>query len=338
MEKKKNKILTIIATSVLTLATGISLATSIAGLAAIDSSVLVNLSSPTFYATYGSGDAAVPFACFVLNDEEISVAWGSDNPEDTPTDLYVPPTLTNEETGNTYIVKAVQDAGFRYCDFETISLPSSITAIGKEAFAYCVNLKEFYLPQFLTKIESSTFLDCRALKDLYFSSYANISFGNDAPVTSTAGNYYIKEGNTNVLYKKNWTAITSDLEVVTQNGDDFTQVSTTKNYIYNTTTRHLYHLENSAWVRVTSVSFGSAPLPLPQLCIIFKKIMEQELYIQRAGMLKMLLSLNLIMVPLKRQSQERLTMSMKKLIKSISIVQVGQMKVVVTPKHSAIRK
>ena len=75
------------------------------------------------------------------------------------TDVSVPETVTID--GNSYTVKAVVKGGFRYCDFDTITLPKTITEIREEAFAYCENLQSFTFPHGMTEIAPSTFLDCR---------------------------------------------------------------------------------------------------------------------------------------------------------------------------------
>lgn len=126
------------------------------------------------------------FKCYMIDGEANSVAigWlvGDDNP--VPTDLSVPETVTIN--GNSYTVKAVVKGGFRYCGFDTITLPKTITEIREEAFAYCENLQSFTFPHGMTEIAPSTFLDCRNLTTLF---YTGISDGQQVRVL---GNSTIK--------------------------------------------------------------------------------------------------------------------------------------------------
>lgn len=137
----------------------------------------------TYYTVTDNGHK---FKCYMIDGEANSVAigWlvGDDNP--VPTDLSVPETVTID--GNSYTVKAVVKGGFRYCDFDTITLPKTITEIREEAFAYCENLQSFTFPHGMTEIAPSTFLDCRNLTTLF---YTGISDGQQVRVL---GNSTIK--------------------------------------------------------------------------------------------------------------------------------------------------
>ena len=121
------------------------------------------------------------FNCYNIDGEssKIAVAWGAD-PSATPNDgLTVPQTITHQ--GNTYTVSAIAKAGFRYCDFATITLPNTIEEIREEAFAYCERMTTFTLPYLVTEIAPSTFLDCRSmLSFLYFDSSGNTVIANNS--------------------------------------------------------------------------------------------------------------------------------------------------------------
>ena len=125
-----------------------------------------NILENTYYTVVDDGHK---FKCYLIDGEANSVAigWlvGDDNP--VPTNLSVPETVTIE--GDTYTVKAVVKGGFRYCDFETITLPKTITEIREEAFAYCENLQSFTFPHGMTEIAPSTFIDCRNLTTLFYT-------------------------------------------------------------------------------------------------------------------------------------------------------------------------
>lgn len=123
------------------------------------------------------------FKCFRFqNDGEtavpgVAIAWG-DDADKTPTNLTVPETVTNN--GNEYTVRAVAKHGFRYCDFEQITLPNTIEKVEEEAFAYCMNLKSFVFPYLVEEIAPSTFIDCRKLESIsYLDEDGDPSFGSD---------------------------------------------------------------------------------------------------------------------------------------------------------------
>jgi hypothetical protein len=56
----------------------------------------------------------------------VAIAWG-DDADKTPTHLIVPETVSNY--GISYTVRAVAKHGFRYCDFEVITLPNTIEKV-----------------------------------------------------------------------------------------------------------------------------------------------------------------------------------------------------------------
>ena len=124
------------------------------------------------------------YKCFKFEDDEddqpvdgVAIAWG-ELPTSTPTNLTVPDSVTHE--GHTYPVRAIAKHGFRYCDFESIAIPTSIEAMYEESFAYCLNLKTFSIPYLVDKIYPSTFIDCRNLETVNYSdSSGNPAFGNN---------------------------------------------------------------------------------------------------------------------------------------------------------------
>ena len=123
------------------------------------------------------------FKCFHFkNDGEtlvtgVAIAWG-DDADKTPTHLIVPQTVSNN--GVSYTVRAVAKHGFRYCDFEEITLPNTIEKVEEEAFAYCMNLKTFVYPYLVEEIAPSTFIDCRKLESIsYLDADGDPSFGSD---------------------------------------------------------------------------------------------------------------------------------------------------------------
>ncbi len=126
------------------------------------------------YFTYTDGDGYT-YKCYSITGQstKVAIAWGMD-PSDTPTDLIVPSTVTH--SGASYTVAAVAKGGFRFCDFETISLPNSVEEIREEAFGYCENMTRFVLPYNVTEIAPSTFIDCRAMEYFFYSNSDGSSF------------------------------------------------------------------------------------------------------------------------------------------------------------------
>ena len=123
------------------------------------------------------------YRCYKLKDDNddpvsgVAIAWNEDA-DSTPSSLTIPETVSY--SGAEYTIKGIAKAGFRYCDFESITLPNTIEIIKEEAFAYCQNLEQFKMPYLVEKIEPSTFLDCRALECVkYLDADGNDSLENE---------------------------------------------------------------------------------------------------------------------------------------------------------------
>ncbi len=67
-----------------------------------------------------------------------------------------------------YGVVAIADNAFMNCDFKTVSLPDTITQIGKSAFEGCSLLESINIPQQVTEIQERTFYECSNLKEIKF--------------------------------------------------------------------------------------------------------------------------------------------------------------------------
>ena len=161
----KNKNLSILVLSALVFSTA-------AGIFSLGASVVSNIAAYVIndnsYFTYTDGSGNT-FKCYSIDgkSDKVAIAWGAE-PSSTPNNLSVPETVTH--SGDAYTVVAVAKAGFRYCDFETISLPHTIEEIREEAFGYCENLERFTLPYNVTEIAPSTFIDCRAMEYFFYSN------------------------------------------------------------------------------------------------------------------------------------------------------------------------
>ena len=215
--KKRFSLLSFFAMSVLSTTIALSVGASVFSLAAIIDIV-------EFEDAYDFIDTTGNFKCTVVNstDKTVAISW-ADIPENATGSIDISGTLLkpdgdqDDSNNEAFIVVGIKDGGFRGCKMTSISVPSSITSIGKEAFAYCTNLVTFNIPHLLTEISPSTFLDCRALENVFFRSYKNITMGEYSPTENDTGLYFIDVSNTTspTLYRKSWTSITNGVEVDT---------------------------------------------------------------------------------------------------------------------------
>ncbi len=83
-------------------------------------------------------------------------------------EIVIPKTV--EWEGNVYTVTSVASNGFWCADMTKITLPDTITSIGKNAFMSCSNLESINLPDGITRIDQWTFDACPALKDITLPS------------------------------------------------------------------------------------------------------------------------------------------------------------------------
>lgn len=121
------------------------------------------------------------YKCYDIDGENsVAIAWNMD-PSNTPNNLIVPSTFEYQET--TYTIKALAKGAFRYCDFETITLPDTIQEIREEAFAYCQNLTTFSVPYLVSEIAPSTFLDCRSLSSFLYKSETGLDLSTNNTIT-----------------------------------------------------------------------------------------------------------------------------------------------------------
>ena len=128
------------------------------------------------------------FKCYTIEGEatSIAIAWLHSETNIVPANLTIPSTITSDALtgeGNfvDYTVVAIAKGGFRRCGFTTITLPTTITEIREEAFAYCMNMTSFTFPAGITEIAPSTFLDCRDLETIYYkNSVGNRVLSNDS--------------------------------------------------------------------------------------------------------------------------------------------------------------
>ena len=85
--------------------------------------------------------------------------------------------LFNENYEGTKITQRM----FCYCSgLETITIPNSVTTIGKDAFSDCISLKTITIGESVTTIENYAFSGCFGLTSLTIPNSEEISIGNNA--------------------------------------------------------------------------------------------------------------------------------------------------------------
>lgn len=67
-------------------------------------------------------------------------------------------------------VKAIEEKAFFRCSFTEITLPETLTFIGKDAFSYCGGLKEVVIPEAVTEIGEYAFYNCTSLHKIDIKS------------------------------------------------------------------------------------------------------------------------------------------------------------------------
>lgn len=67
-------------------------------------------------------------------------------------------------------VKTIEEKAFFRCSFTEITLPETLTFIGKDAFSYCGGLKEVVIPEAVTEIGEYAFYNCTSLHKIDIKS------------------------------------------------------------------------------------------------------------------------------------------------------------------------
>ena len=159
---KKNKIILILSFISLVFSSVIS-----AGFTFADYAPNYSYSASSNFEYTGTGDyEGTRLHCYDVEGEPTlyAIAWGTDNPSDSPDNLVIPKTINGKT------VAILSKSAFRFCDFETISLPNSIKEMQQEAFYCCNNLTKITIPYYVTAIAPSTFMGCRNLATVNYRS------------------------------------------------------------------------------------------------------------------------------------------------------------------------
>ncbi len=90
-------------------------------------------------------------------------------------DIRIPSTYNGQP------VVGIGDRAFRYKDITSVSLPSTITSIGMNAFTGCEKLTSVTIPAAVTELANYAFSDCSALTEVIFENGSSLtSIGNRA--------------------------------------------------------------------------------------------------------------------------------------------------------------
>lgn len=94
------------------------------------------------------------------------------------TDIVIPETITDAETGEKCTVTEISDGAFMNNEtVESVEVPEGVTKIGDGAFQNCVNLKAAKLPSTLEEIGVRAFYNCTQLTDFDIpAKVSNIGF------------------------------------------------------------------------------------------------------------------------------------------------------------------
>ncbi len=84
-----------------------------------------------------------------------------------------------------YPVTAIGEDAFLGCGFRSITIPESVTQIGRYAFRQCANLESIVIPQGVTQINMNTFLLCSKLTSVTLPDNLQ-AIGNNAFTNCTA--------------------------------------------------------------------------------------------------------------------------------------------------------
>ncbi len=79
--------------------------------------------------------------------------------------------------------RVIADYAFSGCSLKSVTIPDSVTSIGKSAFAGCDSLTSVTIPNSVTSIGKSAFLLCDSLTDIYI-------LNKNCDIVSSSENYY----------------------------------------------------------------------------------------------------------------------------------------------------
>ena len=113
---------------------------------------------------------------------------GNDYPNNSTYSGAIEIPATVEYEGATYTVTAIEDYAFYECKVTSVTLPETITSIGKYAFSHCNSISSLTLPTAVTSIGKYAFSDCSSLTSMVIpegvTSIADFTFNGCTNLTS----------------------------------------------------------------------------------------------------------------------------------------------------------
>jgi hypothetical protein len=108
-------------------------------------------------------DFAVDHLCYAFNDDGESVTLSGYEPE-LNGDVVIPAYVVYN--GISFPVNAIGNNAFSRSQITDITIPNSVTTIGKSAFYACTRLKSVAMGNSVVSIGNSAFKNCNALTDI----------------------------------------------------------------------------------------------------------------------------------------------------------------------------
>ena len=101
-----------------------------------------------------------------VDKHEVSVTRLSE--AESVDDIEIPQEITND--GVTYTVTSIDNEAFWFCRTTSITIPNTVTRIGKSAFGMCDKLTSITIPNSVTSIGGKAFWGCNSLTSVILSN------------------------------------------------------------------------------------------------------------------------------------------------------------------------
>lgn len=144
----------------------------------------------------------------ILNGNEVAVTYKQkDKATSTYSGNLIIPSSVMYANKN-YSVTRISERAFYDCSITSITIPSSIKTIEKEAFFGCSRIKTLYIPYSVITISNMAFRSCQKLSSIQVDANNSVydSRGDCNAIIETASNTLIV-GSSNTIIPNNVTAI-----------------------------------------------------------------------------------------------------------------------------------
>jgi hypothetical protein len=110
----------------------------------------------------------------------------------------VPESLVIPSILDGFPVKSIGDSAFRQCSMTSVTIPNSVTNIGKSAFYYCDTLTSVEIPNSVKKVQADAFRRCSRIQSVKIPGHLKApSVFPDSSATIT--NAVVTEGSTSMM-------------------------------------------------------------------------------------------------------------------------------------------